>query len=119
MNNPTNEMDDQPVRYSDVVEIDESKIPEKIRHLTNYAKAWSISDDAIRADVMARSSYEEKKEFVDAVDPFLSDIEDWCNYYSDRLDWPDEVPLFEIMFEALAEARKDVLFSRLDERPND
>lgn len=78
MNNPTNEMDDQPVRYSNVLEIDESKIPEKFRHLTNYANAWSISDDAIRADVMARSSYEEKKEFVDEVDPFLSDIEDWC-----------------------------------------
>jgi hypothetical protein len=49
---------------------------------------------SIRSDVMAHTRYEALKEFVDAVEPFFSDIKDWCDDYFGKPDVPDEVFLF-------------------------
>ena len=49
------------IRFADneLVEIDKSKIPEKLRHLNKYAMAWSIGDDEMRGKVMEQTSFKE------------------------------------------------------------
>lgn len=65
-------------RYADYVRIDETKVPEKFRHLIPYAKYWSIGDGVDRAEMMAKTSLAQKKEMVDAVWPYWNELSAWC-----------------------------------------
>ena len=100
----------QPIRYTDLpnVKIDEDKIPSTFRHLVKYAKLWCIGDDAIRSELLDQSSFEEKKEFVDAVSPYLEEIADWCETNTMVEELSDEVFIFENLWEPWAEARLHV-----------
>ena len=94
----------QPDRFADHVKIDESRIPEQLRHLLAHAKYWSIGDDVDRAKLMARKSKAQKKALVDAVWPHWSELQAWCT----SNDGSDEGVIFTNLIEAVAEARLEV-----------
>jgi hypothetical protein len=93
-------------RYADVpgVSIDVEKIPERFRGLIEFAKYWSVGDDAERADLMWLTPYCELKAFAAAVWPLIPEINAWCAQHRDDVQVADEVILFDIMQEAAAEA---------------
>lgn len=104
-------MSEHPIRYVDEpdVTIDESKVPEKFRHLLPWARQWSIGDDVIRAEVMDQTPYEEKKAFVEAVSPYIEEIFVWTDsYHKKGGPIPDEVVIFEMIWEPCEEAALDV-----------
>jgi hypothetical protein len=94
----------QPDRYADHVKIDESGVPEQLRHLIPYAKYWSIGDDVDRAKLMARTSKARKRALVDAVWPHWAELHAWC----ESNDWSDEGVIFVNLIVATAEARSEV-----------
>jgi hypothetical protein len=92
-------------RYADYAKIDESKVPEKFRHLVPYAKFWSIGNDEQRCRLMARTSLARKKALVDAVRPLWDELSAWCDRaHGFATPVPDEVVIFEMLFEPVAEA---------------
>jgi len=96
-------------RYSDDARIDESRVPERFRHLVPLAKYWSIGDDVDRARLMAKTSLAKKKALVDAVRPLWSELSEWCEgSHGFATPVPDEVVVFETLFEAVAEAEVEV-----------
>jgi hypothetical protein len=94
----------QPDRYADHVKIDESRVPEELRHLIPYAKYWSIGDDVDRAKLMAKASKARKKALVDAVWPHWAELNTWC----ESNDWSDAGIIFTNLIEATVEARLEV-----------
>lgn len=96
-------------RYSDYVKIDESQVPEKFRHLIPFARYWSIGDDVDRVNLMKRTSRARKKALVDAVRPLWAELSEWCDEsHGFATPVPEEVVIFEMLFEAVAEAEYDV-----------
>ncbi len=93
-------------RYMDDpgVSIDESKVPENLRHLIPYAMTWCIGDDVERGDLMWLTPREELTEFVAAVWPRCSEINQWCRSHDGDVPVPDEVIIFGMMTEAATEA---------------
>jgi hypothetical protein len=96
-------------RYADHVRIDEKKVPEQFRHLIPHAKYWSVGDDVERCRLMARTSLAQKRALVDAVWPLWKELNAWCDEaHGFATPVPDEVVIFEMLFEPVAEARVEV-----------
>jgi hypothetical protein len=90
------------------VSIDPGKIPENLRHLADLARVWAIGDDVERQRFIESVPFEQKKAFVDAVDPQQDELAAWSHEHRDDTPVPDEVVLFDMMAEAAAEAVVDV-----------
>jgi hypothetical protein len=83
------------------VRIDEQEVPERLRHLIEYAKHWAIEDETERGDLMWLTPTEELRAFVNAVWPLRDEIKFWCLLHRDSV--PEEVYLFDQMIWAVAE----------------
>jgi hypothetical protein len=97
-------------RYADAddVAFDLNKIPEDLRDLLPYAKEWAIGDDLERQAYAKSVSFEHKKAFVDAVMTKGDMLDSFHNAYKDANPIPDEVVVFDMMFEAAAELYPEV-----------
>ena len=97
-------------RYAELdgVSLDPDRIPEKLRHLLGLARVWAIGDDVERQRFLESVSMEEKKAFVDAVDPLQEELAAWSQERSSDTPVPDEVVLYDMMAEAAAEAVAEV-----------
>ena len=93
-------------RYADIegVVIDPAKIPERFRHLVDYAKFWSIGDDVERADMMWLTPYEDLKAMALAVRQLYAEIGEWCEKGRQQIPIPDEIVVFDMLHQAAAEA---------------
>ena len=93
-------------RYTDIasVSLDEANVPAKLHHLIPYAKYWCIGDDIERGNLMWLTPPEELSEFVAAVWPLCSEINDWCRCHYGEVPIPNEVVVFGMMTEAATEA---------------
>jgi hypothetical protein len=93
-------------RYADIegVVIDPGKVPERFRHLIDYAKFWSIGDDVERADMMWLTPHEDLKGMALAVRPLDAEIWEWCEKGRRQTPVPDEIVVFDMLHQAAAEA---------------
>ena len=95
-------------RYADIqsVVIDPARVPERLQHLVELAKYWSIGDDVERADMMWLTPRQELKALVSAVRPYCDEIWHWCSSHHSDIPVPDEVVVFDMLSQAAAEAEK-------------
>jgi len=89
-------------RYSDQVDIDESKVPAEFRHLVPLAKEWSISDDEELDAYIEAASPEKKQQLVDAFRPHFDALWQWHKRCEQLVPQPDELVLFDTAANAAA-----------------
>lgn len=97
-------------RYADTekISIDPINIPKNLRSLIPFAKQWAIGDDKERERYMRTAPFPDKKAFVDTVWPMMDRLQAFHDQNKDKIPQPDEVVLFDMMTEAVAEAHLDV-----------
>ena len=97
-------------RYMDSpgVTIDQTRVPETLRPLFQFANEWAIGDDVERSDFIAAAPRDRKKVFVEAVTPLFGDIETYARLHEHEVPVPDEVIVLNLLAEAADIASHDV-----------
>ncbi len=87
-------------------DISAENIPPRLRVLQPLLYQWCIGDDAIRADVMDQVDKKVKHQLIDAVSPYLMDINDFLDSFGDEA-MTNEAILLSNLAELVCELKID------------
>jgi hypothetical protein len=90
------------------VVIKSEKVPKALVNLIPFAEKWSFTNEAEMQRVLERSTTDEIKAFVQACEKSLSALDKYCFKKRHPIPIPDEIVLFQIMYNNFLEARSQL-----------
>jgi hypothetical protein len=87
-------------------EIRMEDVPEDFRRLISVLNPWAIGDDTFRSRLVDNSSYEQRQELIQAVEPFESSIIEWlAGPEAAGPEYSDAYMAFSYMMDAFDQAK--------------
>ena len=84
-------------------------VPEELQHLVSLAAMWGIGDDAIRGDIVAAATDEDKQTLIAAMDGKLVFVDKWLESFAEG-SMTDEAAAFMYLAAAIEELGLDVRY---------